>query len=287
MDENSILIKSEKISQKKKVKIAWITVAVLFLVMLISFIIDYSGYKKGQEFALASSAVASELSGSRWFSQSDSYAEKCQKAYRELDRHSYDVTLNGIKYDASDVRKSESALRSAFYDVMKKAGYDRYGSYSIANWFKYTNPIQYYAGEYALKFIPIIFYIGIVVSGIITIIVVMESKKEMIVYEDFVVCKKNSKKSKQLVFGDINSIDVGKNTLKLVGAGIKYKISNITNADEINSILISKKNASTSTKAEQINPSNADELKKYKDLLDQGIISQDEFDAKKKQLLGL
>ena len=31
----------------------------------------------------------------------------------------------------------------------------------------------------------------------------------------------------------------------------------------------------------------ADELKKFKDLLDAGIISQEEFDAKKKQLLGL
>ena len=31
----------------------------------------------------------------------------------------------------------------------------------------------------------------------------------------------------------------------------------------------------------------ADELKKYKDLLDNGIITQEEFDAKKKQLLGL
>ena len=33
--------------------------------------------------------------------------------------------------------------------------------------------------------------------------------------------------------------------------------------------------------------STADELKKYKELLDQGIITQEEFDAKKKQLLGL
>ena len=33
--------------------------------------------------------------------------------------------------------------------------------------------------------------------------------------------------------------------------------------------------------------SNAEELKKYKDLLDAGIITQEEFDAKKKQLLGL
>ena len=33
--------------------------------------------------------------------------------------------------------------------------------------------------------------------------------------------------------------------------------------------------------------SSADELKKYKDLLDAGAISQDEYEAKKKQLLGL
>ena len=33
--------------------------------------------------------------------------------------------------------------------------------------------------------------------------------------------------------------------------------------------------------------SNADELKKYKDLLDNGTITQEEFDQKKKQLLGL
>ena len=33
--------------------------------------------------------------------------------------------------------------------------------------------------------------------------------------------------------------------------------------------------------------SNADELKKYKDLLDSGVITQEEFDEKKKQLLGI
>ena len=33
--------------------------------------------------------------------------------------------------------------------------------------------------------------------------------------------------------------------------------------------------------------SNADELKKFKELLDMGAITQEEFDAKKKQLLGL
>ena len=33
--------------------------------------------------------------------------------------------------------------------------------------------------------------------------------------------------------------------------------------------------------------SSADELKKFKELLDMGVITQEEFDAKKKQLLNL
>ena len=44
--------------------------------------------------------------------------------------------------------------------------------------------------------------------------------------------------------------------------------------------------------AEQTGPnpttlSAADELKKFKELLDSGVITQEEFEAKKKQLLGL
>lgn len=47
-----------------------------------------------------------------------------------------------------------------------------------------------------------------------------------------------------------------------------------------------KKAARTIVKQE-IPQSNAEELRKYKELLDLGVITQDEFDAKKKQLLGL
>ena len=46
-------------------------------------------------------------------------------------------------------------------------------------------------------------------------------------------------------------------------------------------------NAPTSVMKQEIPQSNADELKKYKELLDMGAITQEEFDAKKKQLLGL
>lgn len=47
------------------------------------------------------------------------------------------------------------------------------------------------------------------------------------------------------------------------------------------------KQEQTVTVIEKTSSSQADELKKYKELLDSGVISQEEFDAKKKQLLGL
>lgn len=70
------------------------------------------------------------------------------------------------------------------------------------------------------------------------------------------------------------------------------KFTMLKNRDELHEtiskllVLRQDKVASTTIKPE-IPQSNADELKKFKDLLDAGIITQEEFDAKKKQLLGL
>lgn len=48
-----------------------------------------------------------------------------------------------------------------------------------------------------------------------------------------------------------------------------------------------KRSKGVSVVSQTVAVSSADELKKFKELLDAGIITQDEFDAKKKQLLGL
>jgi len=67
----------------------------------------------------------------------------------------------------------------------------------------------------------------------------------------------------------------------------------IKNADEIykvvSNLLIERQQEKAKSVAVASAPKNdsADELKKFKDLLDSGVITQEEFDAKKKQLLGL
>lgn len=59
--------------------------------------------------------------------------------------------------------------------------------------------------------------------------------------------------------------------------------------DTINKLLIERQKEKTQNTGTTIvqNSDEADKLKKYKELLDSGVITQEEFDAKKKQLLGL
>ena len=56
----------------------------------------------------------------------------------------------------------------------------------------------------------------------------------------------------------------------------------------VEKLIIEKKTELSKNNSEKTSfTTNADEIKKFKDLLDSGIITQEEFDEKKKQLLGL
>lgn len=68
-----------------------------------------------------------------------------------------------------------------------------------------------------------------------------------------------------------------------------YLISNRDKAHKVlSNLIIDRQRMTNETSVRQdVLQSTADELKKYKDLLDSGVITQEEFDQKKKQLLGL
>ena len=89
---------------------------------------------------------------------------------------------------------------------------------------------------------------------------------------------------------------VGKSFLKSIAVSTSsgtIKFAGIKERDEVYKAITEQtmerqnKAVSTTTIKQEIQQSNADELGKFKDLLDKGIITQEEFDAKKKQLLGL
>lgn len=85
--------------------------------------------------------------------------------------------------------------------------------------------------------------------------------------------------------GAFHSIAVATSSGKLVFGLIKNR-DNVHKA--ISDLIINRQSSSAVSGSIASAPqSNADELKKHKELLDSGIITQEEFDAKKKQLLGL
>lgn len=100
-----------------------------------------------------------------------------------------------------------------------------------------------------------------------------------------------------LPFDSVSS--VGTSALKGIAVGtssgkISFKL--IKNQGEIHDVIskilaerqTTEKKTSESTVTQTIvESSSADELKKFKELLDMGVITQEEFDAKKKQLLNL
>ena len=63
------------------------------------------------------------------------------------------------------------------------------------------------------------------------------------------------------------------------------KIPNLS--EDLYNLLMEKINDAQKPKNNATTVSSADEIAKFKNLLDDGIITQDEFDTKKKQLLGL
>ena len=81
-------------------------------------------------------------------------------------------------------------------------------------------------------------------------------------------------------------------SIKITTASGRISFLLIKNRDEmyetISKLIVERQNKETKTETVvKQETSNADEIKKYKDLLDSGVITQEEFDAKKKQLLGL
>lgn len=98
------------------------------------------------------------------------------------------------------------------------------------------------------------------------------------------------------------SVDLPINQVSAIGLGLFGRISIATSSGRLHFWLVDNRQEVHSALSELIgkvqgevpppqraqeSSSSADELKKFKDLLDSGIITQEEFDAKKKQLLGL
>ena len=86
----------------------------------------------------------------------------------------------------------------------------------------------------------------------------------------------------QAAFGQ--QVDLPLDSITAIGKGI---IKGIKNRDDIYDVVSKLLMERQTSKPASNEASSVEDLKKYKELLDTGVISQEEFDAKKKQLLGV
>lgn len=133
------------------------------------------------------------------------------------------------------------------------------------------------------------FFIGIFIFLVLGI-ALLNMKFELIVTDGKVVGK--------TLFG--KRVDLPISQISAVGTGIFNRVSIATSSGAINfygvinqnevfsaiSELLLKRQEETKTTVKTLE-STSDELKKFKELFDAGVITQEEFDAKKKQLLNL
>ena len=134
--------------------------------------------------------------------------------------------------------------------------------------------------------------IGILITLMAVFLILEMSRCALTVTNRRVTGKASFGKSVDLPINQIASVSLGSfNRITVATSSGKVHFWLIENRNDIHTALtdiIGKVQAETTrTQNSGATISSADEMKKYKELLDSGVISQEEFDAKKKQLLGL
>ena len=144
--------------------------------------------------------------------------------------------------------------------------------------------------------VGLLVFLGIILVLISLFVNFMMSKCAIMVTDKRVIGKANFGKRVDLPLNQVSAVAQGLfSSIAVATSSGRIHFWCLENRDDvfeelsnlIRNFQIQKSDVSTKENTIVQQVSNADELKKYKDLLDSGIITQEEFDAKKKQLLGL
>jgi len=135
--------------------------------------------------------------------------------------------------------------------------------------------------------IAVLFWLGIVFLAIAIFFIFEMNFCEIVITDKRIYGKTSFGRAINLPCDKISSVGTcyPKGIIVATSSGIIrfWLLSNQTEVfNAITDLLNNRQN-----KQESVEVHSTDDLKKYKELLDSGIITQEEFDAKKKQLLGL
>ena len=268
------------ISIKKKLgKIFGVIYAILIIIFSVISVFsyaEYNNYKERQEFAVDMTLNAT------------SQFNKYKGDYKTLVEKMYNF-YNPIhlKNSVIDNTRSVETARNAdkvLGKVLSNAGFPcTYGSYYL----KYVGFVDYTIHKKADNYIPLFIIGGIFI--ILNLLYCIDRQNSITVFSDRIICKKGKKVVKEFFVKDVKSVELSLlKGVKIRGNGIKYKINLLKNAEDIKTFIMDiLATISNENSISIIQDNSAESIKKFKELLDNGVITQEEFDEKKKQLLGL
>ena len=271
----NVIMQSKKINKDKTMRNLWLSLVVILVVSLLVMAIRYIPVKKAQDIIISGMLTLTD--------DYNEYKNNRKEMLEVLERH-FDDGFSGITvYDMGDALRKLWGTEEDFADELLEIG--GYGNKSAHRWVSYGTFGQYYFQE-GLFFV-IIILILFVVFGITNLLYSRDKKTELSILDNAIIGKKSNGKTVQFLLKDIKSVETTqKHGLKITGAGIRYDIHLIQNAEEMKNVMMDMLE-----KVQHQQPvvagSSVGDIKEYKELLDAGIITQEEFDAKKKQLLGL
>ena len=182
-----------------------------------------------------------------------------------------------------------TALISICLSIPKEEIYSlsgKYYTYTIVGW----ECVFTYAEYFILFLLASLCLLGAIVIGIIYLV---NRKCELVITKNNVRGKTLLGKEVILPLHMVSAFSTRKflSVIAVATASGITKFSLIGNYKEVGDVLakkINERQQNTETSARQTSENTAmDDIIKLKSLLDSGIITQEEFDAKKKQLLGL
>lgn len=282
-------------------KVTFIVAWVVLLVLIAGFaglnIAQYRKYYEMQDMALISMGVAMDMAGEGY--DDETREAMCEDFYYELASRNYsNIEINGVTIDMSDVNETQRDKISAARDLFVTA-FD-YPYWDVQYIFKYTDQMEFSMDkiidpQYDYLLNNILFY-GTVVYFLLLLVSQLihagRYKATIEVCSDTVICSKKPGKSVSIPISRITKVKrTGYKGVSIKSPGKSFKITMLKNQVEIVDAITDLMNR-TSTMVEPAPVAsaisdNADQLMKFKELLDSGVITQEEFDAKKKDILGL
>lgn len=280
----NVIMQSKKINKDKIMRKFWIALVIVFVGWLIIMCVQYTPIKNAQNLIIDNLDWfnENEMSRSELLSRTLAKLNSGEETFTSKRDDEWGMFANAMiamnnaeKKELIAKTRTELALNGYEDDMETYLMHGTFWQYLFNNKF-----------EFVLFIVILLLFIMLLIGSILYI---ADKKTELVIYENEIIGKKIDGKTIQFLLKDIKGVEATKTQgLKITGAGIKYDIHLVENAEAMKNVMMDML-----AKVQHEQPvvavvgSSANDIKEYKELLDAGIITQEEFDKKKKQLLGL